>query len=438
MVRIALLGILLLTVGAAGCGGTEASSDGRATVTFWHSFVSSTIPALEELIARFEAEHPGIRIEAQYIPTGDALAQKLVTAVRSQSAPDVSWIHANYLEDLVRAEAIYPMSHFIDGENGLEPGVLEDIYPALLTYASWRGVLYSMPMEATNLGMVYNRDAFREVGLDPDAPPTTWDELREAARRLILDRNGDGRNERIGFFVPAVPATGPQGPYMVWQFYPFLWQAGGYLVDLEQTQMLFGSEAGVRALSFWKELFDLQNQRNFTNDFLPAFASGQVGMVLDGPWNLPRYPELLSGFDWGVAPLPAGPSGAATVVAGEYLAIFRQSEVPDEAWTFVKWMLQPEVQAFWSMKSGYLPVRHSALDVPEFVAYLDTNRGLAGFVRQMDIARAQRSLDYSPIEIERHLAVALEQATVGGQDPATALARAVERSNALLTAANRD
>jgi hypothetical protein len=56
----------------------------------------------------------------------------------------------------------------------------------------------------------------------------------------------------------------------------------------------------------------------------------------------------------------------------------------------------------------------------------------------MDIARAQRSLDYSPIEIERHLAVALEQATVGGQDPATALARAVERSNALLTSANRD
>ena len=422
----------------AGCGNKAGGADGRTTVVFWHSFVSSTIPALEELIDRFEEEHPDIRIDAQYIPTGDALIQKLVTAVQSRTAPDISWIHSQYVGDLVAADAIYPMSHFIDGPDGFSQDVLDDIYPALIQYASWQGTLYSMPMEATNLGLLYNKDHFREAGLDPERPPQTWDELKDYARRLSVDRNGDGRYERIGFFVPAVPADGPQGPYMMWQWIPFLWQAGGYLIDLEQTRVLFDEPAGVEALTLWKDIYEAQNQRNFTNNFDVAFPAQQTSMILDGPWNLPRYPQLLGDIDWGIAMLPAGPEKHATVVAGEYLAIFKQSAHPEAAWTFVKWMLDPDVQAFWSMKSGYLPVRKSVHDVPEFLAFLEEHPAHRAFVEQMEYAQAQRPMDFKSVEIQRQLAIAIEKATVGGQDPATVLREAAVASNALLDAANRE
>src|SRR5690606_26375154 len=102
------------------CGGENKNdASGKTTLVFWHSFVHSTIPALNELIAKFEEEHPDIKIKAQYIPTGDALIQKLITAVQSNSAPDISWLHSDYFEDLVGADAIYKMDDFINGENGI-------------------------------------------------------------------------------------------------------------------------------------------------------------------------------------------------------------------------------------------------------------------------------------------------------------------------------
>jgi ABC-type glycerol-3-phosphate transport system substrate-binding protein len=438
---LALAGVTGLVFLVAGCrgGGAEAGAEGgRTPVVFWHSFVASTIPALDSLVARFEAEHPEIDLQPQYVPTGDALVQKLITAVRSNTAPDVSWIHADYLEDLVAADAIYPMAHFIEGPDGMSDEDLADIYPALLTYASYRGTLYSIPMEATNLGLLYNKDLFREVGLDPERPPATWDELVAFSERLRLDRNGDGRYERIGFMVPIRPGTGPDGPWMVWQFMPFMMQGGNdHLVNEAQTRVLFDGEAGVQALALWERLYDLQNQRRFTNEYQSAFVSRQGAMMLDGPWNLPNYPRLLEGMDWGIAPLPAGPAGPATVVGGEYLAIFRQSEHPEAAWTFVKWVTQPEVQAFWSQQSGYLPVRASVMAVPEYRAYLDQHPGLRAFAEGMAVARAQRPVEFFSLEIQRELAVAIERTTVGDLDARTALAQAAAASNAMLDRADR-
>lgn len=418
-----------------GCRGGQAD-DGRTEVVFWHSFVSSTIPALNDLIARFEEEHPDIRLNAQYVPTGEALVQKLVTAVRSNTAPDISWVRADYFEALVGADAIYSMDEFIQGPDGLSQEDLDDIYPALMEYASFRGTLYSIPMEATNLALLYNRDLFRDAGLDPDRPPRTWDELRDYSRRLIVEGRG-GRNQRIGFVVPISPATGPQGGWMVFQFMPFLWQSGGYMIDLEQTRVLLDEDPAVRALSFWRELYDLQNQRSFTTEYQSAFASQQAAMIIDGPWSLPNYPRMLRGMDWGIAPLPVGPEKEATVVGGEYLAIFKQSAHPDKAWAFVRWMTRPDVQAFWAMRSGYLPTRASVLDVPEFQAYLEEHPAFRVYVEQMAVAQAQRPMDYYPLEIQRELANAIERATVGGEDPRTALERATANSNALLERAGR-
>jgi ABC-type glycerol-3-phosphate transport system substrate-binding protein len=190
------------------------------------------------------------------------------------------------------------------------------------------------------------------------------------------------------------------------------------LDEVREESVLFGIHAEL-------------NLRSFTIDYEVAFASKTLAMTLDGPWNIPRW-KAIKGLDWMVAPLPAGPAGRATIVGGEYLAIFKQSAHPNEAWTFVKWMVQPDIQAMWSMKSGYLPVRHAVHDIAVYREFLEKNQALKAYVDQLDVARTPNPIDYDGLRISRHIADAIEKATLGGQDPKTVLDASAALSNQLL------
>jgi multiple sugar transport system substrate-binding protein len=427
--RLALSSLIAVVLLFTGCGRTGEKSGGRVTITFWHSFVASTIPAVDELVKTFEADHPGITIKAQYVPTGDALVQKLVTAVQSNTAPDIAWIHSDFIDKLVQSGAITRMDDFIYGNDSLTGAEIADIFPSLLQSACWRDTLYALPMEATSLALVYNRGLLRAAGFDH--PPATWDELRRYARALTTDQNRDGTPEQYGFYVPIFPASGDLSIWMTLQWYPFLWQAGGEEISADQSRVLFNSDAGIKALELWKGLYDDMNFSRFTIAHDIGFASRHLAMVMDGPWNLPRY-RSMKDIDWAVAPLPAGPNGRATYVAGEHLAIFRQSAHPREAWTFVKWVLRPEIQASFSMKSGYLPVRRSTLSLKVYRDFLAGDPAMKAFVDQMTTGKSRRPLDYHRMEVNHFLAEAIEKATLGKMDPKTVLDDAAARSNALL------
>jgi len=174
------------------------------------------------------------------------------------------------------------------------------------------------------------------------------------------------------------------------------------------------------------------NLSTFTSDYDVAFASKRLAMAMDGPWDLPRYNELLKDLDWSVAPLPAGPAKRATIVGGEFLTVFKQCQHPKEAWEFVKWMMKPEVQAMWAMKSGYLPVRRSVQNIPAFRDYLSKNPKYKVFVDELEYGVAQKPIDYGGLEISRQVAEAIEQATTGKIDPKTALDKSAAKSNKLL------
>ncbi len=426
-----LLASCLLLLCIPSCTGKKPQTQSATTLRFWHSFVASTVPAFNELVHRFEEEHPGITIDAQYVPTGDALIQKLIAAIESHTAPDIAWIHADFLDKLVEARAIYRMNEFMPETTGLADEDVSDIFPPLLQAARWRDTLYAMPMEATSLALLYNKRLFRQAGLDPERPPQTWDELRSYAKRLTVDVDGDGKIDQYGLYVPVFPASGELSIWMILQWTPFLWQAGGQEIDSAQTRVLFNSEAGVKALTLWKEIYDEEDFSTFAIAHDLGFASQRLAMIFDGPWNLPRY-RMLKDFDWGVAPLPAGPAGRATYIAGEHLAIFRQSEHPKEAWKFVKWMIRPDVQEFFSMNSGYLPVRRSVLKMKEYQDFLARDPALRAYVAQMEVGRARRPIDVHRVEINRYLAEAIEKSLVGNIDPKIALDEAAEKANRLL------
>jgi ABC-type glycerol-3-phosphate transport system substrate-binding protein len=425
LVNILIIILLLIS----GC--SDRKKDERVVVTFWHSFVSTTIPSLEELINRFEKEHPDIRINAQYVPTGDALIQKLVTAIQSQTAPDISWLHADFLDKLVEADAIYDMRTFIDGEDGLSQEEMDDIFDQLLQTFTHKGILYALPMEATTLALVYNKDHFRAAGLDPEKPPETWQQLREYANILTKDKNGDGIRDQYGFYIPAYPASGPLSVWVVLQWSPYIWQAGGDIIHPEGNRVLFNSDAGVAALTLWRDIYRDLNFSNYSFTHDMGFASGSLSMIMDGPWDLPTFRKMKN-VDWGIASLPAGPKQKATYMAGEGLAVFKQSKNPDAAWTFIKWVAQPEIQAMFSMSSGYLPIRKSVLERDDYKEFLEKDHAMKGFVEQIPIARKRPTIEKYYIDINQNIADAIEKTIIGSKDPKAALDDAAAKSNKLL------
>lgn len=422
--------VLLISFLILNCGG-NSNNENEIKISFWHSFVPSTQPALNEMIDKFEKENPGLKINAQYVPTGDALVQKIISSIQSKTLPDIAWIHSDFIDKLVAGDAIYEMDHFINGDNGLTESEMNDFFPELLKSAKWKNKLYALPMEATVLALHYNKTIFKEADLDSNLPPQNWDELFDYAKKLTKDKNGDGKIDQYGFYIPVFPASGQLSIWMVLQWEPFVWQAGGQLINENQTEVLFNKEAGVQALSFWKKTFDMMDFSKFTLSHDMAFSSGTLAMVMDGPWNLPLYRKIKN-FGWGITSLPEGPKSKATYLAGEHLAVFKQSEHPNEAWKFIKWFVQPENQALFSMKSGYLPVRKSTLELKMYKDFLNSDNNMKAFIDQLAIGRARSPIDNYRVEINQAIAEAVEKTILGNQDPQKVLNEAAIKANRLL------
>ena len=111
--NLILISALLLLITRS----SEKSGDNKKQIEirFWHSFVASSIPALNKMIVKFENENPDLKINAQYVPSGDPLIHKLVTAIQSGTTPDISWIHSDFLEKLVEANSIYSIERWKTG-----------------------------------------------------------------------------------------------------------------------------------------------------------------------------------------------------------------------------------------------------------------------------------------------------------------------------------
>ncbi|MBN1300194.1 MAG: ABC transporter substrate-binding protein [Melioribacteraceae bacterium] len=422
----ASLKLLSLVLMSAFISCSNNDHEEKVKLVFWHSFVANSLPALEKLVADYEAQNPDVDIIAQYVPSGDPLVQKLITAIQSSTSPDIAWVHSDFLDKLVSADAIFKMDHFINGKNGFTIDELKDFFPQLIENAKWRDTLYALPMEATTLALIYNIDLLEAAGINT-GPPGNWDDLKDYVDKLTIDKDGDGKYDQYGFYVPVFPASGPLSVWMLLQWEPFLWQAGGCLVNENQTALMYNDTSGVKALKLWKELFDRQDFSRFSLSHDVGFASGSIAMVMDGPWNLPLYRKI-SAFRWGVASLPMGPAKSATYLAGEHLTIFKSSRNPDEAWRFVKWFTEAEQQAEFSIVSGYLPVRKSSLAIQSYKDYLKTDPFLAAFIDQIKIAQARASIDYHKIEINQLIAGAIEKTLLGNVSPEKSLNEAVKLS----------
>ena len=210
--------------------------------------------------------------------------------------------------------------------------------------------------------LYYNKDMFDTAGLAYPNDAWTYDDLRAAAKKLTLDKNGDGTTDQWGFW---------DGGYDMEPFWGALvWAYGGEVVDPAAGKTLIGSPEAKSAFqlldAMWMTDKSMPTEQQLAQFGYDGFLAGVAAMGASGHWSVPDYASVA--FHWDVAPMPLGPKGRATSVNSAGFVIAKDSKNPAAAWQFVKYAFSDAGQSELAKIGFAIPVRQSVAASP---AYLD-------------------------------------------------------------------
>lgn len=341
-------------------------------LTFWHYWDGANGQVLQGLIDRYEEAHPGVTIEATFVP-GSELVTRLQTAIAGDATPTMAISDLVAMPLLTTSGALAPLDGYI-AASGVD---MDDYFEGPLVYGLRDGVRYSLPVSASDLGLFWNKALFEEAGLDPETPPATWEELTQFANQI---------EERTGHIGLELFAQGGEGTTWQWQVY--LWGAGGEMLADDLSEPAFNSDAGVRALRYWVDRVEDGSSAIAT---WGLFGRGEAGMVMDGSWMTQFFPMQVD-FQLGSAAFPHPADGEpATNLGGEQVFIFERDDATEQAaWDFIEWFGSTEVQVEWDRNTGFMPIRQSVAQDDAYVAWVSNARPLLmPFVESMAFAHAR-------------------------------------------------
>jgi multiple sugar transport system substrate-binding protein len=352
----------------------SCSRENKRGVPFWHAMGGPLGDVLDEIIEDFNREFPGEPIISVKMGNYATLSQKIMGAVAAGKPPVMAQVYESWTSELLSAHKIVPIENYIRGEEGIPDSVLSDIFEIFRLDNQWDGIFVTFPFNKSVPVFYYNLDLFEKYGIDHF--PRTWDEFRTVAKKLTVDTDGDGEPDIYGTAFPVE----------VWIFATILYQKGGRLI--EGNRALFNGTEGIEAMNFLLDLLYKDKCAYLTTGYRHQddFATGKVAMV----WGtIVSYGFIKNkiNFRLGVAPVPHD-RDSIVIIAGTNVALF--SDVPEEkrrrAFEFLKYFLRPEVQAKWSIGTGYLPLRRSVLNHPEMKKFFGEVPGMERAMRQVEYA----------------------------------------------------
>jgi len=334
-------GVLVASVTAcSGSGPDDETLDENAEVTISVSDLPPTEkPEQRQLvldrIAAFEAKYPNITVEATETVWS---ADSWNAMVAGGTLPTVMSVPVTEMRKNIAQLQVTDLTDYVTGNEllgSLNPQVVTNVQDA-------DGHLYGVPIQAYTMGLLYNRDLFAKAGLDPDAPPTTWEQVRAAAK-AITDKTG-----KPGFSTMTTENTGG------WTLSTMAYGFGGQMetADGETAEAAFDNDATRQALQLLKDMrwSDDAMGDNFlvnNNDSRAAFAGGNVGMLVQGA-NMygTAVDQLKMDADhFGLAPLPQDTDGIGTLGGGT-IAVVSPDATPNQVAASIKWIQHSQLLPF--------------------------------------------------------------------------------------------
>lgn len=324
-------------------------------VVWWHSMSGELGTVADKLISDFNAAHKDIQVEGVFQGTYDESLNKLKASLGSNSGPTMIQVYEIGSRFMMDTKAIRPVQDFMDAE----AYDISSLEPNIKNYYTFDNQLYSMPFNSSNPILYYNKDAFKAAGLDPENPPKTYEEVAEAAKALTKGGQAGASFAIYGWFMEQFLAN---------QGVELLNNGNGRTSPATASQVNNG--AAVKTLEWWKQMLDdkvLLNLGRKTDDTKKAFAAGQIAMTLDSTASLRGIVSAAEGkFEVGTAFLPKPADGAdgGVIIGGASLWLMnnKSEEEQQAAWEFMKYLAEPQTQAYWHVNTGYFPVTTKAYE----------------------------------------------------------------------------
>jgi multiple sugar transport system substrate-binding protein len=287
---------------------------------FWtFEYADAVDPFFEDYVKEWNGTHK-LQVKRQEFPWEQYTGEVLTTGIATGEAPDVFFISPGDWRRYAEGGLALPLNDYF-------PDYLKkDMLPASLEAVTLNGKIYSMPFEMEPVALWYNKEMLKEAGLEV---PTSWEELVSAAAKLT-------KENRYGILIPTSP-----GYYENFVFYPFLWMAGGEVVNKDFTAAAINTPEAARAFDLWGDLIAKGYAASTSTGSDPTderFPTGQAAMFVSGYWVYgwlqATHPEFLDKL--GVAAIPPVKKGdkSATVYGGWTAMVYAKTKYPKEAAEF--------------------------------------------------------------------------------------------------------
>ncbi len=380
---------------------------------------------VDELVSQCEQQLSGIKVKAVYAGNYNDARIKALTALRSGQPAQLSVMFAIDIFELIDQDAIQPFDDLVSTPE--EKAWLDSFYPTLMENGRTGGKTWGIPFQRSTIVMYYNKDAFREAGLDPDNPPSNWDELVAATKKLVK-KDAAGNVTRWGI---EIPSTG----YPYWMFGALTMQNGQVLMNDAGNTTYFDNSAVIEALRFWRDLGAKHNVMptgtvewgTLRSDFLEQ----KTAIMWHSTGNLTAVKKNAK-FDFGVAMLPAK-KRRGTPTGGGNFYIFKKAK-PEEkkaALSFIKCMTEPTRTAEWSIRTGYMGISPAAYQTQALKDYVSGFPYAAVARDQLQYATAELST-HENARVRKLLDDAIQAALTGAKSPDEALKSAQKSADGVL------
>jgi multiple sugar transport system substrate-binding protein len=430
MKRMVFLIILLALAASAGWtrGSQDTGTAGAQLVAFTWDTDKADASLITTHIAEFE-KRTGAKVSMTLMGLGDVAAKAATIFAAKSDAVDIIATWRGSINQFAAP------GYLDDVTDKLDKSFVGGMTPALSSF-KYKGRIYGLPYMQSFRFFYYNKKMFRDAGLDPEKPPATWAEAVAMGKKLTRDTNGDGKVDQWGL----LPTGLGNADTATMDFQLIYYLCGGNGLFDENDVPVFNSPTGVRALKFYKGMYDagVVDPASWTitsgNDRRARWITGVTGMVIEWPalWKMANTSEAskVKG-DVGLAVIPAI-DRIAGVSGDEGMSVSAFSKKKSAALEFVKFIASTDVNKENTVRVGWLPVQQSVMSDPSV-------QGNPSLLPMIKVAQEQNkyymdrfAAPYSTEVQAEALFVAIVKAVKGEMSAEDALAWAAQKSKEIV------